>query len=51
MRKCPGVSGSIPSSSHGMEMRGLLFRTASTCARIVVNFSNVSFTSEMTRRR
>ena len=51
MRKCPGVSGSIPSSSQGLGTSGLLLRIASTCVRNVVNSSNVSLMSETTRRR
>ena len=51
MRKCPGVRVSILSSSHGLDTSGRLFKQASTCVRIVVSSSNVSFTSEITRLR
>ena len=36
IRKCPGVSASMPSSSEQMGTRGLLLRHASICVKIVV---------------
>ena len=51
MRKWPGVSASIPSSSEGRETRGRLLRHASTWVSTVVNSSNVSFTLATIRFR
>ena len=49
MRKWPGVSAPIPSSTFGRGVSGLKFKHASICTKIVVNSSKLSWTSPITR--
>ncbi len=51
IRKWPGVSASIPSSSLGSGTRGLLLRHALICVSRVENYSYVRLTSRRMRLR